>query len=121
MPLSVEGKAPITLPDSPGALTKRAAAPDHGGRLHANLRRVPGARAPRRTLRLVSLARNRAPDLAALRRLARRRSPLALRAGLVPHRERDHLSALHGCSRGMTSPGLPARPRRPERATHVGV
>src|SRR5712692_7235933 len=94
------------------ALAECAAPHHHGGERPAKLLGVSGARATRRTLRLVSLARDTAVHVVTVRRLARRRAPLALRAGLVSGTERGGLSHLHGDPRRVAAAYLPAASRR---------
>src|SRR5262249_56578825 len=78
-------------------------------------------RATRCPLRVLSLARDAATRLGTVRRLARRWTPLALRAGLVSGAQRGDLSQLHGGSRRVAAAALPAPARHQERSPDAGV
>src|SRR5438132_3476978 len=103
------------------ALAEHATSSPHGGERLTNLRGVPGTRATRGPLRLVSLARDAASTVVTVRWLARRWAPLALRAGLVSGAERGGLSELHGGPRRVAAAELSAAPRCQERRPHAGL
>ncbi len=90
----------------------------HGGKRAADPGRLSVPRPARRDLRLVPAAGRAAARRADDRRVARRRTPLALRLRVALRRERDRLRRVPVRERRMAAASVLPAPGRPERLAH---